>query len=131
MWETDNIVILLIILLSFRKERGLNCNLPLSCFRETPCMQAVYTVLFFFFGADPIILWVMKNLFISNTTHRARLWLVRIFLPPTIILLVVVMAHGPPRSALHSLLLLHLVPTIPAIGEFQWIINVFGDNKYI
>jgi hypothetical protein len=59
----------------------------------------------------------MKNLFISNTTHRVSLWLARVILPPTTILLVVVMEHGPPRSALRSLLLLHLVPTIPAIGE--------------
>jgi len=81
---------------------------------------------FIFFGADPIILWAMKNLFISNTTHRASLWLVRVILPPTILLLVVVMAHGPPHSALRSLLLLHLVPTIPAIGE--WCIQNVGRS---
>jgi len=28
---------------------------------------------FYFFGTDPLILLAMKNLFISNTTHRARL----------------------------------------------------------
>jgi hypothetical protein len=61
----------------------------------------------------------MKNLFISNTTYRVSLWLGIVTLLQTIILLVVAMEHGPPRSAPRSLLRLHLVPTTPAIGKWD------------
>jgi len=64
-------MILLIILLSLRKENGLNCNLPLWLLQGNTLHEGF--IQFYFFGADPIILWAMKNLFISNTTHRASL----------------------------------------------------------